>query len=104
MIFKDCVGDEFEIRHIVKVSKRGKSGRHYETNDGKWFSHAELKSSEIRLKDNLVVGDIIATRLTDGTTIPSKLSWLNLALCYEGLPNYKHSDFTIPTKPLPKGL
>ena len=104
MLFTDCVGEEFEIRHIVKVSKRGYGIKHYETNDGTFYSHAELVANEPRLKDYLVVGDTLATRVSDGTTIACKLSHLNLALDYEGLPDYNHSKYITPTKPLPKGL
>lgn len=104
MLFTDCVGDEFEIRHIVKVSKRGYGIKHYETNDGTWYSHAELVANEPRLKDYLVVGDILATRVSDGLVIPAKLSHLNLALDYAGLSNYNHSEYITTSKPLPKGL
>ena len=104
MLFTDCVGAEFEIRHIVKVLKRGYGIKHYETNDGTFYSHAELVANEPRLKDYLVVGDTIITRVSDGLVIPAKLSHLNLALDYEGLPDYNHNKYTMPVKPLPKGL
>ena len=104
MMFTDCVGDEFEIRHIVKVSKRGYGVKHYETNDGKWYSHKELRDNEPRLRDYLTTGDVILTRVSDGTLVPAKLSHLNLALDYEGLSDYDFSEYITPKKPLPKGL
>lgn len=103
MMFTDCIGDEFELRHIVKVSKRGYGVKHYETNDGTWFSHAELVGNEPRLKDYLVEGDIIATRVSDGLVVPAKLSIINLALYYSGSQDYKHSEH-YTSKQLPKGL
>lgn len=102
-VFTGSVGDEFELRHIVKVSKRGKGIKHYETNDGTWYSHSELVSSEPKLKDYLVEGDIIAVRVSDGSVIPAKLSHVNLALYYEYEADYKHSEHYTPN-PLPKGL
>ena len=103
-MFTDSVGEEFELRHITKVSKRGYGTKYYETNDGKFYSHEELLANEPLLKDYLVNGDIIATRVHDGSCIASKLSHINLALYYEGVEDYKHSEHLIPTKPLPKGL
>lgn len=104
MMFTDCVGDEFEVRHIVKVSKRGYGVKHYETNDGKWYSHEELIMSDLLIKDNLIEGDIILTRESDGLCLSAKLSHFNLALCYSGISDYNHSEYTFPVKPLPKGL
>lgn len=104
MLFTDSGGDEFEIRHIVKVSKRGYGIKYYETNDGTWYSHSELVASEPRLKDYLVEGDTIITRVSDGLVIPAKLSHFNLALYYDGVSDYNHSEYITPSKPLPKGL
>lgn len=104
MLFTDSDGNEFEIRHIVKISKRGYGIKHYETNDGTWYSHSELIDSEPRLKDYLVEGDTIITRVSDGLVIPAKLSHFNLALYYDGESDYKHSEYINPSKPLPKGL
>ena len=104
MMFTDCVGDEFEIRHIVKVSKRGYGVKHYETNDGTWYSHSELVASEPRLRDYLTKGDVVLTRVSDGILVPAKLSHLNLTLDYEGLSDYDFNEYITPKKPLPKGL
>lgn len=102
-VFTDSFGDEFELRHIVKVSKRGHGIKHYETNDGTWYSHAELVADKPKLKDYLIEGDIIAVRVSDGLIIPAKLSHINLALYYEGEPDYEHSEH-YTSKLIPKGL
>ena len=67
MIFTDSIGEEFEIRHIVKISRRKDGKRFYETNDGKWYAESEFNPIKGRKHLNTVSGDFIATRIQDGT-------------------------------------
>lgn len=102
MIFTDSIGESFEIRHIVAISKRGYGEIHYETNDGTWFSKQEIMERGDSFIDNLEVGDIIVQSDKDFTT--AKIYLFNVALKFEGQPEYDHSKYTMPVKPLPKGL
>lgn len=108
MIFTDSIGDEYEIRHIVKVSKRKNGDRFYETNDGKWYSEAEftpVKFNGVKLDSPILgEGDFIATRDKDGLYLSIlKEEFLRVLKMKEQVP-YDYSKYTIPTKPLPKGL
>lgn len=102
MIFTDSIGDEFEIRHIEAISNRRDGSTHYETNDGRWYSKEVLMRDSVNYVDNLEVGDIIL--YNNMCLLTSKIECFNKALLLEKQEPYDYSKYTIPTKPLPKGL
>lgn len=104
MIFTDSIGEDFEIRHIVRISRREGGKRFYETNDGKWYAESEFKAVKGRKHLNTVSGDFIATRIQDGTYFIVPQVKFNQILSMEEQEPYDYSKYTIPTKPLPKGF
>lgn len=100
-IFTDSIGDEFEIRLIVKVSKR-KNTRHFETNDGKWYSQDELSCNNEYNIDAIKEGDIIATS-NKGIVYTLFLDKFNEVCRMSDAEPYDASKYT-NDKPLPKGL
>lgn len=100
-IFTDSIGGEFEIRHIVKVSKR-KETRHFETNDGRWYSQDELSCKNEYNIDALKEGDIIATS-NEGNVYTLFLDTFNFIRATTNLEPYDASKYT-NHNPLPKGL
>lgn len=104
MIFTDSIEETFEIRHIVKISRRKGGKRFYETNDGKWYAESEFKPIKGRKHLNTKEGDFIATRIQDGTYFITPKAMFNHALLMEGQEPYDYSKYIMPSKPLPKGL
>lgn len=97
MVFTDSRGLDYDVRHVVGVSKRS-TDMFYETNDGTWYSHDELQDTR------LAQGDIILTSTLTGNVFTMKLEQFNFVLALDKLPKYSPADFTEPKKPLPKGL
>lgn len=105
MIFTDSIGEDFEIRHIVKISRRKGGKRFYETNDGKWYAEGEfVDKKDFKFMGTPREGDFIATRIQDGMYFIVTKSKFNQILLMEAQTSYDYSKYTIPTKPLPKGL
>lgn len=102
LVFTDSIGEEFEIRHIVKVSTRLHGVKFYETNDGTWFSQDELKEQIFKL-DYIKEKDLIATSSKSGTSFPLTIELFNRVAEMADCSHYNYEEHYTPT-PLPQGL
>lgn len=103
LVFTDSIGEECEVRHIVKVSTRLHGEKFYETNDGKWFSKRELQDNVAYSVDCVQDKDLILTSSSSGLSFPMYVSDFNFVASMQDCPHYDYEEYT-NTKPLPQGL